>query len=355
LICSKPFLSPVVLKEKIQLMANLTTDYLGIKLDNPIVVGACDLVENPENLVKLQKAGAGAIVYKSLFEEQIQLEDLDLHFHLHDYNDRNAEMTRLFPEMDYTGPRNFITKLKKAREIVHIPLIASLNAIYHETWVKYAEELATSGVDALELNFFNVPYSFDTSATEVEDEQIKVVKEIIARVKIPVSVKIGPYYSSPPAFIKKLDDAGVKGIVLFNKFFQPEVDIEQVKHITPWNLSGEKDYRLALRFAGLLHGEIKAQVIGNQGIYQGEDVVKLILAGAQAVQVVSTIYKNGVDQISRMRSTLDQWLDEKGFKSPDEIRGRLSRSNTLNPFVYKRAQYIDMLLKSEQLIGRPVL
>ena len=333
----------------------LKTNYLGLDLNSPVVVGACDLVEDPKNLVKLQKAGAGAIVYKSLFEEQIQLEDLALFNHLHAYDERNAEMTRLFPEIDYTGPREFIMRLKKAREQVTIPLIASLNAVYGETWVKYAKELESTGVDALELNFFNVPFSLLKSGQDIEAEQIQIVKEVVAAVKIPVSVKLSPYYTNTLEFIKRLDQTGIKGVVLFNKLFQPDIDIEVGKHITPWNISHQREYRLSLRFAGLLFNQINSQVIASKGIFTGDDAVRLLLAGAQAVQVVSTIYKNGVDQVTRINHQIEEWMKSRSHTSIDQFRGKLSKANTPNPFVYKRAQYIDMVLKSEELIGRPVM
>lgn len=336
-------------------MPSLKTDYLGLTLKNPIVVGACDLLEDENNLLKIQDAGAGAIVFKSLFEEQIQLEDLDLHHHLYDYDNRNAEMTRLFPEMDFTGPREFMLRLKKIREIVKIPLIGSLNAVFHDTWVKYAKEMQEVGVDALELNFFNVPFSNEKSAAEIEDEQIAAVKAIVEEVKVPVSVKLSPYYTNILNFTKKLDETGISGLVLFNKLYQPDIDVLEEKHSTPWNLSSEKEYKLALRFAGLLHGELNAQIIGNRGIFTADDAIKMIMAGAQAVQVVSTLYKNGVDQITRMLDDINKWMEEHNYDSLDDFRGKLNRANTLNPFVYKRAQYIEMLLNSSEVIGRPVL
>jgi len=332
-------------------MAKLTSNYLGIELRNPLVVGACDLLENQENLVKIEKAGAGAIVYKSLFEEQIQLEDMELSMQLNEYNDRNAEMTSLFPDVSHAGPAEHLYKLKKAIEKLNIPLFGSLNAVYKETWVKYAGMIANTGVSGLELNFYNVPFSFDKPSGEIEQEQLDIVKAVIAEVKIPVAVKLSSYYTNPLAMVKKLDELGVKGVVLFNKLFQPEVDITSEKHITPWNLSSPEEYKLPLRFAGLLHGEIKADIIANTGIYSGKDIIKLILAGASNVQVVSTLYKNGVSHISKMLKDMEEWLDVKNYNSLDDFRGKLSRKSLNNPFVYKRAQYIDILLNSERIMG----
>lgn len=332
-------------------MANLSSNYLGVQLKTPIVVGACDLLENLENLTKLEKAGAGAIVYKSLFEEQIQLEDLELSRQLQEYNDRNAEMTSLFPDVSHAGPGEHLYKLKKAVEKVSIPVFASLNAVYKETWVKYATLVANTGVAGLELNFYNVPFSFDKTSEEIEEEQLDIVKAVINAVKLPVSVKLGQNYTNPLAMVKKLDALGVKGVILFNKMFQPDVEIIGEKHIIPWNLSSPEEYKLPLRYAGLLSGEIKADIIANTGIFSGKDVLKLILAGANNVQVVSTLYKNGVKHIADMLKEMTEWMDVKGYDNLDDFRGKLSRRNLSNPYIYKRAQYIDIILHSERIFG----
>ncbi len=169
--------------------------------------------------------------------------------------------------------------------------------------------------------------------------------------KLPVSVKLSPYYTNPLAMVKKLDQLGVKGVVLFNKLFQPDVDIIAEKHIIPWNLSSPEKYKLALRYAGLLSGEVKTDIIANTGIYSGKDILKLILAGANNVQVVSTLYKNGVSHITAMLKEMADWMDVKGYNSLDDFRGKLSRKNLTHPYIYKRAQYIDILLHSERLLG----
>jgi dihydroorotate dehydrogenase (fumarate) len=336
-------------------MSKLSTHYLGVELKNPIVVGACDLLENPANLKKIEEAGAGAIVYKSLFEEQIQLEDLELDNQLNEYADRNAEMTSLFPGVEHAGPTEYLLNLKKAVELLNIPVFGSINAVYPETWVKYAKLMEGTGIAGLELNLFNVPFSFDLSAADIEDEQLKIVKSVLAAVSIPVSVKLSQFYTNPLAMVKKLSDAGVKGVVLFNKLFQPDIDPERQKHSTPWNLSSPEEYRTALRYSGLLFGEIKSDVIANTGIYTGKDVIKMLLAGANSVQLVSTLYKNGVNQITEILLNIQVFMDQNGYEDIDSFRGKLSRKNIKNPFIYKRAQYIDALLNSEKLFGRPVL
>jgi dihydroorotate dehydrogenase (fumarate) len=336
-------------------MGKLSTTYLGIPVNSPVIVGACDLVETPEHLTKMEKAGAGAIVYKSLFEEQIQLEDMELSNMLDSYNERNAEMTRLFQDKSYAGPEEYLSRLSQAKKRITIPLIGSLNAIYPETWIKYAKAIESTGVDGLELNFFSIPFSDTRTGAEIENEQLAIVKSVVEAVKIPVSVKLSPYYSNLINFISRLQDTGIQGIVLFNKLFQPDIDIDSIKHIAPWNLSSEKEYRLTLRYAGLLYGEFRGDIIGNRGVYHAEDVIRLLLAGSDSVQIVSTIYKNGFGKISEINQSVIAWMTKHGFKTIDDFRGKLSRINTLNPLIYKRAQYIDMMLNSGKLINRPGL
>jgi dihydroorotate dehydrogenase (fumarate) len=331
-------------------MSNLKTRYMGLDLSSPVMVGACDLVENPANLKKIEKSGAGALVYKSLFEEQIQLEDLMLSDLLESYNERNAEMTKVFPGTTTVGPEEFLDKLRLVKQNLGIPVIGSLNAVYEGTWVKYAQGIEQTGVDGIELNFFNVPFSADKTGSEVEEEQLRIVRMVTSSVKIPVSVKLSPYYSNLLHFISQLNQAGVQGVVLFNKLFQPDVDLESLKHTSPWNLSHEKEYRLSLRYSGLLFGEGYGDVAASRGVMESDDVIKLLLAGAQAVQVVSTLYKNGIGRIGEMNEGLSAWMKSHGYSGIDEFRGRLSRKNTANPTIYKRAQYIDMMLNSDKLI-----
>ncbi|MCX7986708.1 MAG: dihydroorotate dehydrogenase-like protein [Bacteroidales bacterium] len=336
-------------------MANLQTNYLGISLQNPIIVGASNLVDNPDNLKRIEDNGASAVVFKSLFEEQIQLEQLEFEEALEEYNYRHAEMTTLFPRLEHAGAKEHLTKLEKARKSLSIPLIGSLNAILHESWVEYARQLAETGIDALELNFYAVPKRMDVSAEEIENQQIEILKSVKGAVEIPVSVKLSCFYTNPLNFIQKLDKTGVDGVVIFNRFYQPDIDVQQIKHVSSHQLSTPSENKLALRFTGLLYGHIAASICANGGIHSGTDVVKMILAGADAVQVVSTIYQNKFEQINRMITELNQWMDSNGFASINDFKGKLSNKNIHDPFVYHRAQYIDLLLNSEHLLKRVTL
>jgi dihydroorotate dehydrogenase (fumarate) len=337
-------------------MVDIKTKYLGIELKNPVILGASNLVTKIDNIKRAEQAGVAAIVYKSLFEEQIQLESAQLDDELEEYNERNAEMVKLFPTIEHAGPQEHLLNLRKVKESVKIPVIASLNAIYAESWIEYARLLEQTGVDALELNFYFYPRDTQTDGREVNNQQLDILKAVKSQVKLPISVKLSPFYANPLNIVANMDKLGVNGFVLFNRMFQPDIDIDTQQHIAPFNLSNPDDNKLSLRFAGLLYGTISASICANTGIYSGADVAKMILAGADCVQVVSTVYKNKVEHISTMLKDLQTWMESKHYKKIDDFRGKLSNKNLNDPFVYKRAQYIDLLLKSDQILKKyPVI
>lgn len=333
-------------------MANLSTTYMGVKLKNPLILGASNLVEKPGMIEEIEEAGIGAIVYRSLFEEQIQLEDLQMSEELTEYEYRNAEMERLFPSLEHAGPKEHLYKLEKFRKQVNVPVFASLNALYEPTWVEYARELEKTGVAGLEINLYAVPGYFEVSGQSIEEKQVQIVKDIKQAVKIPVSVKISLFYSNPLNFIKKMDEAGADAYVLFNRFFQPEIDIHKEEFFYPWELSSPKDHMVSLRFAGLLFGNVQGSICASRGIYTVEDVIKMILAGADTVQMVSTVFQNKPGVVKRILSELNDWMDKRGYKSPDDFRGKLSRKNMKDPFAYQRAQYIEILMNSESVFKK---
>ncbi len=333
-------------------MINLKTRYMGFELKNPIIVGASNLATNPDNLKRMEDAGAAAVVIKSLFEEQIQLESFQMEEEMGEYSERHAEMISLFPTLEHAGPREHLLMVKKARESVNIPVIASLNAVFKETWVEYAKLLEDTGADGLEVNFYAIPGDINKTGESIEQEQIEILKEIKSSISIPVSVKLSTFYSNPLNLINKMDKAGVDAFVLFNRLFQPEIDLENEKHIINFPLSSGEDNKLPLRFAGLLHGKIKAGICSNTGIYDGKDMIKMLLAGADCVQVVGTLYKNKIEHISKMLSDTEAWMKSKNYNSIKDFKGKLSEKNINDPFVYKRAQYVDLLLKSEDIFKK---
>jgi dihydroorotate dehydrogenase (fumarate) len=333
-------------------MVDLKTKYLGIELKNPVILGASNLVTNRDVLKRAEDAGVAAIVYKSLFEEQIQLEAAQLDDELEEYNERNAEMVKLFPTIAHAGPEEHLMNVRKAKESVKVPMIASLNAIYTESWIEYAQLLEQTGVDALELNFYFVPRETQIDGRDVTQQQLEIIKAVKSKVKLPVSIKLSPFYANPLNAVSLMDKLGVNGFVLFNRLFQPDIDIEKQQHFSPFNLSNPEDNKLSLRFAGLLYGTISASICSSTGIYSGADVVKMILAGADCVQMVSTIYKNKVEYIKTILNDIQQWMESKGYAALEDFRGKLSNKKLNDPFVYKRAQYIDLLLKSESIFKK---
>lgn len=342
-------------KSKLYNMVKLTTNYMGLELQSPIVAGASNMTENPEAAKKMEKAGAGAIVFKSLFEEQIQLEAYEHDESLTQDDERHAEMTDIFPRIEHAGPQDHLQKLKDIRKAVSIPLIASLNCVNHDTWIDYAKKLEETGIDALELNFYYTPTEFDKTAKEVEDEQIKVLKDVIKAVKIPVSVKLSSNYSNPLNYIKQLDDAGAKGVIIFNKLFQSDINIDSLQLQHPYYLTPEGEYKDTMRFVALLHGNVNTSIIANKSIYHGKEAVKMLLAGADAIQVVSALYKFQIDHIRTLNNKIHSWMSQKGFKSLDEFKGKMSRKKLSDPFAYRRSQYVDILLNSKQLFDKKFL
>ncbi len=333
-------------------MANLKTNFLGLELKNPIIVGANNLVTDIKSLKKMEDAGAAAIVYKSLFEEQIQLENLEMSEQLTEYSNRHAEMVSLFPNVEHAGPEEYLMNLYKAQKAVDIPIIASLNAVYQESWVEFAQKIEQTGVKALELNFYSFPKSFDTCGKDIVQEQLNIVKEVRAAVKIPLAIKLSPYYTNTLAVIKKMDELGVNAFTLFNNLIQPDIDIIEEKAFYPYNLSCQAEQKLTLRYAGLLYGEINAAICSNTGIYTGHDLIKMILAGANTVQVVSTLYKNKIEYIATMLEDIENWMDSKSYQDLNSFRGKLSRKNSNDPYAYRRAQYVDILMKSEDIFKK---
>ncbi|MEZ5071761.1 MAG: dihydroorotate dehydrogenase-like protein [Bacteroidales bacterium] len=331
-------------------MATLSTKYMGVSLKNPLILGACNLSNNLDKLKQAEEAGVAAVVYRSLFEEQIQLEDHALSSQMEAYDERNAEMINLFPNIQHGGPKEHVYHLKQVVDALSVPVFASLNAVYKETWVEYAKLLAETGVAGLELNFFSVPRDFEKSGKEIMVQQLEFLEAVKAAVKVPVAVKLSPFYTNVLKTLKNMDKSGADAFVLFNRLFEPDIDVEAERHVSPWNLSTHSDHRLAIRYIGLASGNVKASLAANNGVYEGIDIVKMILSGASAVQAVSTFYHNGVGHATQMLGELEAWMDRKGYATLDEFKGKLSSNSINDPFVYKRAQYIDMLLKSDEFV-----
>lgn len=330
-------------------MADTKTQYMGIALNNPVIAGASELTANMDSIKKIEDAGAGALVIKSLFEEQIQLERARFDEEQQKYSNFNAEMNNIYPLLDHSGPEGHLMWVRKTVETVSIPVIASLNAVNQDTWVEWAVKLQETGVDGLELNFFANPEHQEHDGSAIEKQQIAVVKAVVKAVKVPVSIKMSLFYTAPVSVAKSFAKAGARGLVLFNRFFQPDIDADKEVNTIPLNLSSPTDNRLPLRYAGLLFGETGASLCTSSGIMDSLDTAKMILAGASVVQVVSTLYRNKITQISRIVNGLNTWMEKQNYDSLDDFRGKMSRKNSSDPWAYKRAQYAKLLMKPDPM------
>ena len=328
-------------------MANLKTTYMGLELKNPFIAGASGYTANLDRIRQLEEAGAAAVVCASLFEEQIQYERFRLEEDLHQFDNLYAEMTDFFPRVKHAGPKEHLGWVKKAKESVGIPVIASLNAVNRNVWSEWAVQLEDTGADALECNFYATPSSFDRSSQDVEAEQIEILAEVKDKVKIPVSVKLSAFYTNPLHFIKRLDDVGVRGFVLFNRLFQPDIDVEKQSNRYQHSLSSGTEYEASLRYAGLLHGNIRGDVCANSGLMTGKDAIKLILAGASCVQIVSTLYKNKIGSLADLVKEAESWMDGRGYKDLPAFQGKMGAKNNQDPAFYRRAQYVKNIIKAD--------
>ena len=328
-------------------MVNLKTKYMGLELKNPIIVGANNMLKDMEKIKKIEESGAAAIVYKSLFEEEIQLERLQLQESIEEYDDRNAMMIDIFPDMKHAGPAEHLFKLREIKKAINVPVIASINAVNKEVWVEYAKKIEETGVDGLELNLYFSPSAANFDSVFIENRQLDIIRKVRQNVKIPISLKLSYFYTNPLNIISRMDNLGVNGFVIFNRLLEPDIDLNKEDHSNPFNLSNQGDNKLSMRFVGLLYKEIKADICGSTGIFKGEDVIKMILSGASCIQCVSTLYKNGIENISRMLKEIEAWMEEKGYKTLEDFRGKLAKKSLKNPLSYGRAQYVDILMNKE--------
>lgn len=328
---------------------DLSTHYLGLRLKNPVIAGASAMTGKKELVQRIADAGAGAVVAKSLFEEQIQLERFHLDEEAEAAAHRHPEMETVFPRMAEAGPEQHLAWLREVKQAIDIPLIGSINAVQEDTWMEYAVKAADTGVDALELNFYSGSCETEDSAADIENKQIRLVERICSEISLPVSVKLSVFYTNPLQTIRRFLDAGAAGAVLFNAFFHPDFDIEQEKSTLPLSFSKPQDIRLRLRFAGLLHDTVDGSVCVSGGVHDAQEVIKAILAGADAVQMVSSLYLNKPEHIQTVLTELQKWMEKKGCSGLDEFRGKLSRKNNPDRWTYSRMQYVGTLLKADPL------
>ena len=334
-------------------MADLSTSYMGVELKSPVVVGACTLSGMVDQIKKMEAHGAGACVVKSLFEEQIMRERMELENEEGVGAEVFAESLDYFPKLEHGDAKEHLMWIEVTRKSVRMPLFASLNAVQPGSWVTYAKQLEETGVDGLELNLYAVQTDPDKSASDVEKEQMEIVERVVEQVKIPVAVKLSPFYTSVAHVATQLDARGAAGLVLFNRFLQPDIDIDTESLDNNIDLSQPQEIKLPLRWIALLDGRVKADLSASTGAHDWQAIVKFLLAGASNVQVSSALYKNGIEYLSTLNEGVSGWMDGKGYKKLSDFRGKISQQDAADPFIYERAQYVAILMGSSKIERNP--
>jgi dihydroorotate dehydrogenase (fumarate) len=324
---------------------DLSTTYLGFKLPHPLMPGASPLVDELDTVKQLEDAGAAAIVMHSLFEEQISHEQLG---HLHNvemHEESFAEALSYFPRPEEyrLGPDRYLEQLRKVKATVRVPVIASLNGTSPAGWLQYAALMEQAGADALELNVYYLATSAWETSAQVEQRTLDAVKVVKQAVKIPVAVKLSPYFSSLANFAHQLDEAGADGLVLFNRFYQPDIDIEELDVVPRLNLSDSSELLLRLRWLAIVSGHVKASLAASGGVHTAPDAIKAVMAGAHAVQIVSALLLDGPRRLKALREEISAWLERHEYESLAQACGSMSHERTPNPQALERANYMRIL------------
>lgn len=324
---------------------NLATNYLGLKLANPLVVGASPFGDNVAVARRLQDAGAAALVMRSLFEEQIEAEERALVHHVEVPAESTAEATSYFPDHgDYLlSPELYLRQLGDLKRALTIPVIASLNGCRPGGWTDYARRFEAAGADAIELNLYQLVTDRAVPGTQVEAEMLGTVASVVRAVTVPVAVKLSPFHTSPANFVAELEQVGAAGVVVFNRFYQPDFDLEELAVLPQLRLSDSAELLLRLRWLAILSPQARGTLAVSGGVHTTEDVVKALLAGAHAVQMVSVLLRNGPAMLTTLLGGLRHWLEERGYRDLDEMRGALNHARSAEPAVFERANYIRIL------------
>ncbi len=324
---------------------DLSTNYLGLKLRTPLVVSASPLSENLDDIKRMEDAGASAVVLYSVFEEQLRQDRLELHQRLEQGTHSTPEAMTYFPEPGEfrLGPEEYLRHIWRAKEATKIPIIASLNCSSVGGWTEYARQIQRAGADALELNIYHIPTDMDVPGEVLEESYLNILRAVRAEVKIPIAVKLSPFFSNFANMAKRFDEAGANGLVLFNRFYQPDIDLEDLEVKPNILLSTPMAMRLPLRWIAILHGKIKANLAATSGIHRASDALKMLLAGADVTMLCSTVIRHGFPQIAAIESDLKNWLEEHDYESVTQIKGSLSQKNCAEPAAFERAQYMKAL------------
>ncbi|WP_321416723.1 dihydroorotate dehydrogenase-like protein [uncultured Desulfobacter sp.] len=320
---------------------DISTTYMGLALESPVIVGSCGLTDAVEKLKRIEDAGAGAAVLKSIFEEEIAYEYNDIikdvslttgyNLEQFDYLDVQLRGKKLFAYLDL---------IKKAKAGVSMPVIASVNCVYSHEWSSFATQIAEAGADALELNMFFVPADFERERSELETLYFQIVEKLLKTITIPVSLKISHYFSNLGQMIRRLSETGISGIVLFNRFFSPDIDTDRLEVKPSFIFSSPSDLAISLRWMAIMSQRVNCDLAASTGVHDAQGVIKQILAGAQAVQMVSTLYKNKIPYLKTVDRDIQNWMETHGFKTLGDFRGKLSQAEADNPAVYDRLQFM---------------
>ena len=323
-------------------MSDLSTTYLGLQLRTPLVASASPLSQEIDGIRHLEDAGASAVVLYSLFEEQLRQESFELEHHLAAGTDSFAEAASFFPQPAEfrLGPEGYLNHIQQAKRAVSVPIIASLNGSTVGGWTQYAKQIEQAGADALECNIYSIPTDPDLTSTAVEQQYLDILKAVKSAITIPVAVKISPFFSNMANMAKRLDEAGANGLVLFNRFYQPDINLDELEIQPNVLLSTPQALRLPLTWIGILYGRIRANLAATSGVHGPEDVVKLLMVGADVTMLCSTLLRNGIRHLRSIEEGLLEWMEKHEYESVQQMKGSMSQIRCPNPSAFERAQYM---------------
>ncbi|MFT5089643.1 MAG: dihydroorotate dehydrogenase (fumarate) [Candidatus Latescibacterota bacterium] len=324
---------------------DLSTNYMGMDLKNPLVVSACPLSRDVDNVRRIEDAGAAAVVMFSLFEEEIRHQMLELDHFLDNGTHSFAEALDYFPEHEEydVGPDSYLEQVRKLRDAVNIPIMGSLNGTTSGGWIQYARLIEDAGADALELNIYHIPTELEVSGLEVEQLHLDILEAVKEHISIPVAVKLSPFFSSTASMARQLDWNGADALVLFNRFYQPDIDLEKLEVYPHVILSTPQDMRLPLRWIAILSGRLQCDLAATGGIHSAEDVLKMMMAGADVTMMASALLRNGIGHIGEVLGDMKEWMEEHEYDSVRLMQGSMSHANYANPTAFERANYIKAL------------
>ena len=335
-------------------MMDLSTQYLGLTLDTPLVASASPLSQDIDGMRRLEDGGASAIVLYSLFEEQLRQEAMELEYHLSAGTESFAESLTYLPTRSEfrTGPEGYLEHIRRAKDATRIPIIASLNGATLGGWTKYAREIEEAGADAIECNIYSIAADMDVPGTEIEQGYVDILRAVKSAVNIPVAVKLSPFFSNMAHMARRLEQAGADGLVLFNRFYQPDIDLDELEVRPNVLLSTPQALRLPLTWIGILYGRIRASFAATSGVHNAGDVIKVLLVGANVAQLCSALLRNGVTHLRFIEREIREWLEEHEYESVAQMQGSMSQLRCPDPGAFERAQYMRAV-KGYEYLQRP--